>query len=37
LRISIGIDQYKCQNFDVESKDYCGTKISDTPLKCKDI
>lgn len=37
LRISIGINQYKCQNFDVESKDYCGTKISDTPLKCKDI
>lgn len=37
LRISIGIEQYKCQNFDVESKDYCGTKITDTPLKCKDI
>ncbi len=37
LRISINIDQYKCQNFDVENKDYCGTKITDTPLKCKDI
>jgi hypothetical protein len=37
LRISIGISQYKCQNFDTESKDYCGTKITDTPLKCKDI
>lgn len=37
LRISIGINQYKCQNFDTESKDYCGTKITDTPLKCKDI
>ena len=37
LRISIGISQYKCQNFYTESKDYCGTKITDTPLKCKDI
>lgn len=37
LRISINIEQYKCQNFDVENKDYCGTKITDTPLKCKDI
>lgn len=37
LRISISISQYKCQNFDVENKDYCGTKITDTPLKCKDI
>lgn len=37
LRIGIGMNQYTCQEFNVESKDYCGTKISDTPLKCKDI
>lgn len=37
LRISIRLSIYSCVNYSVESKDYCGTKINDSPLKCTDI
>lgn len=37
LRISIRLGVYDCKNYNVESQDYCGTKITDTPLKCGDV
>jgi len=37
LRISIRLGVYDCKNYNIESQDYCGTKITDTPLKCGDI
>lgn len=37
LRISIRIGIYNCVNYNIESKDYCGTKITDSPLKCGDV
>lgn len=37
LRISIRLGIYDCKNYNIESKDYCGTKITDTPLKCGDV
>ena len=37
LRISIILGLYNCKDYNVESKDYCGTKITDTPLKCGDV
>ena len=37
LRISIRLQLYKCVNYNIESKDYCGTKINDSPLKCGDV
>jgi predicted metal-dependent hydrolase len=37
LRISIRTGNYDCKDYNVESKDYCGTMITDTPLKCTDV
>ena len=37
LRMSIRTGQYDCKDYNVESKDYCGTMITDTPLKCSDV
>jgi beta-galactosidase beta subunit len=37
LRISIRIGIYDCQNFEQKAEKYCGTKITDSPLKCNDI
>ena len=37
LRIGIRLGIYKCQNFEKESKEYCGTKITDSPLRCGDV
>ena len=37
LRISIRNNIYNCQDYQIESEDYCGTKITDTPLKCGDV
>jgi len=37
LRISIRLGLYKCQNFEKESKAYCGTRITDSPLRCGDV
>lgn len=37
LRISITIEIYDCINYNIESKNYCGTKITDSPLKCSDV
>jgi predicted metal-dependent hydrolase len=37
LRIAIRIEIYKCIDYNIESKDYCGTKITDSPLKCGDV
>lgn len=37
LRLSIRLGIYDCKNYNVESKDYCGTKITDTPLKCGEV
>lgn len=37
LRMSIRTGQYDCKDYNVESKDYCGTMITDTPLKCTDV
>jgi predicted metal-dependent hydrolase len=37
LRIAIRIGIYDCINYNIESKDYCGTKITDSPLKCGDV
>jgi len=36
LRIAIRIGIYNCIDYNIESKDYCGTKITDSPLKCGD-
>ena len=36
LRIAIRIGIYQCIDYNIESKDYCGTKITDSPLKCGD-
>ena len=37
LRIAIRNGIYQCQDYQIESEDYCGTKITDTPLKCGDV
>lgn len=37
LRIGIRLGIYKCQNFEKESKEYCGTRITDSPLRCGDV
>lgn len=37
LRIAIRNRIYQCQDYQIESEDYCGTKITDTPLKCGDV
>lgn len=37
LRIGIRLGVYDCKNYNIESKDYCGTKITDTPLKCGEV
>ena len=37
LRISIRNGIYQCQDYQIESEDYCGTEITDTPLKCGDV
>jgi len=37
LRIAIRLSIYKCQDFEKESKAYCGTKITDSPLRCGDV
>jgi predicted metal-dependent hydrolase len=37
LRIAIRIEIYNCIDYNIESKDYCGTKITDSPLKCGDV
>lgn len=37
LRIGIRLGIYDCKNYNIESKDYCGTKITDTPLKCGEV
>ena len=26
-----------CQDFEKESKEYCGTRITDSPLRCGDV
>ena len=37
LRIAIRLGIYKCQDFERESKEYCGTRITDSPLRCGDV
>lgn len=37
LRISIRLGIYNCVNYNIESQDYCGTKITDSPLKCTEV
>lgn len=37
LRIAIRLGLYKCQDFEKESKAYCGTRITDSPLRCGDV
>jgi hypothetical protein len=37
LRIAIRLGIYKCQDFEKESKAYCGTRITDSPLRCGDV
>jgi len=37
LRIAIRNGIYECKDYQVESEDYCGTKITDTPLKCNEV
>lgn len=37
LRIAIRLGVYKCQDFEKESKAYCGTRITDSPLRCGDV
>lgn len=37
LRIAIKLNLYNCINYNIESQDYCGTKITDSPLKCGDF
>ena len=37
LRISIRNGIYQCQNFEQKAEKYCGTKITDSPLKCHDV
>ena len=37
LRMAIRLGIYKCQNFEKESKEYCGTRITDSPLRCGDV
>jgi hypothetical protein len=37
LRIAIRIEIYNCIDYNIESQDYCGTKITDSPLKCGDV
>jgi len=37
LRMAIRLGIYKCQDFVKESKEYCGTRITDSPLRCGDV
>ena len=37
LRIAILNKLYSCKNYHESGQDYCGMKITDTPLKCEDV
>jgi hypothetical protein len=37
LRIAVRTNNYDCVDYNIESRDYCGTMISDSPLKCNDV
>ena len=37
LRFAITKGLYNCKNYDEKGQDYCGTKITDTPLNCNDV
>ena len=37
LRVAIINKLYNCKNYHESGQDYCGMKITDTPLKCEDV